>query len=124
MRKPILIAAFALIAAGATGVRAQDAESGKKVFNKCRACHVTDQEQNRVGPHLVGLFGREAGTVDGYSYSEALAGSGIIWSDETVAAYVADPKGFIPGNKMGFVGLEDPQDVQDLMAYLHETTGS
>jgi cytochrome c len=61
MRKLIWLFGAAFIAIGAGNAQAQDAEAGKKVFNKCRVCHVVDEEQNRVGPHLVGLFGRTAG---------------------------------------------------------------
>jgi len=124
MRGMVLALGAALITSGASHARAQDAEAGQKAFNKCRACHVVDQEQNRVGPHLVGLFGREAGAVEDYSYSAAMKESGITWDDETIAAYVADPKGYIPGNKMAFVGLKDDEEIQDLIAYLHEATGS
>jgi cytochrome c len=124
MHKLIWFAGAALVALGSAPVQAQDAEAGQKVFNKCRACHVVDQEQNRVGPHLVGVFGREAGAVEDYSYSSAMEESGITWDDETIAAYVADPKGYVPGNKMAFVGLDDEQEIQDLIAYLHEATGS
>jgi cytochrome c len=124
MHKLIWFAGAALVALGSAPVQAQDAEAGQKVFNKCRACHVVDQEQNRVGPHLVGVFGREAGAVEDYSYSSAMVESGITWDDETIAAYVADPKGYVPGNKMAFVGLDDEQEIQDLIAYLHEATGS
>jgi cytochrome c len=122
--KLIAFVGIAFVAAGGSAVQAQDAAAGKKVFNKCRACHVVDKEQNRIGPYLVGLFGREAGTVESFNYSDAMKGSGIVWTDETLAAYVADPKGFVPGNKMSFAGLKDEQDIQDLIAYLHEATGS
>lgn len=124
MRMLISLCGAAFVAIGAGNTQAQDVEAGKKVFNKCRTCHVTDQEQNRIGPHLVGLFGRTAGTVEGYNYSDAITESGIVWTDETVGAYVADPKGFIPGNKMTFLGLEEEQEIQDLLAYLNEATGS
>ena len=124
MRRLIPIVGITMIVAGGAPALAQDAEAGKKVFNKCRACHVVDQEQNRVGPHLVGLFGREAGAVEDFNYSDAMKGSGITWSDETLAAYLADPKGYVPGNKTVFVGLKDYQEIQDLIAYLHEATGS
>jgi cytochrome c len=101
-----------------------DAEAGAKVFNKCKACHVADEPQNRVGPHLVGLFGRPAGSVEGFKYSDAMKGSGITWSEETVAEYIADPRGYIKGNRMAFVGLKDEEDVANLVAYLKEATAN
>jgi cytochrome c len=101
-----------------------DAEAGAKVFNKCKACHVADEPQNRVGPHLVGLFGRPAGSVEGFKYSDAMKGSGITWSEETVAEYIADPRGYIKGNRMAFVGIKDEEDVANLVAYLKEATAN
>ena len=101
-----------------------DAAEGEKVFNKCKACHVADEAQNRVGPHLVGLFGRQAGNVEGFKYSDAMKESGITWSEETIAEYIADPRGYIKGNRMAFVGLKDDEDIANLIAYLKEATAS
>ncbi|MGF1476886.1 MAG: c-type cytochrome [Geminicoccaceae bacterium] len=101
-----------------------DPEEGEKVFRRCRACHVVDQEQNRVGPHLVGIMGREAGSVEGFNYSDAMKNSGITWNEETIAAYLADPKGYIPGNRMAFAGLRQEQQITDVIAYLAAQTGS
>ena len=99
-----------------------DAERGEKVYNKCKACHVVDQEKNRVGPHLVGLFGRTSGSLDGYKYSKAMAGAEIVWSDETLDAYLENPKGYVKGTKMAFAGLKKEQDRQDVIAYLKQST--
>jgi cytochrome c len=101
-----------------------DPAAGEKVFNKCRACHVVDEPQNRVGPHLVGLFGRKAGSVEGFKYSDAMKGSGVTWSEETISEYIADPRGYIKGNRMAFVGLKDEEDVANLVAYLKEATAN
>ena len=101
-----------------------DAEAGEKVFNKCKACHVADEPQNRVGPHLVGLFGRQAGSVEGFKYSDAMKESGVTWDEETIAEYIADPRGYIKGNRMAFVGLKDEEEIADLIAYLKEATAS
>src|SRR3989304_6132891 len=79
---------------------AGDAEAGKKVFNKCKACHDLVAGKNKVGPSLNGLFGRSSGTVEGFKYSGAMKGAGIVWGGGTIDAYLADPKGNIPGNKM------------------------
>jgi len=99
-----------------------DAEKGKKVFNKCRACHNADVEKNKVGPHLVALFGRDAGAVEGFNYSDAMKNSGIVWDEETLEAYLKDPKGYIPGNKMPFAGIKKESELEDLLAYLEEAT--
>ena len=119
--KVVLIALIGV--AAATAARAEgDAKAGKKVFNKCKACHVIDNEQNRVGPHLVGIFGRAAGAVEGFKYSEVMANSGLVWDVENMAAYLADPKGFMPDNKMAFPGLKKEDDIADVIAYLQENT--
>ena len=110
-----------LVLMGAGGAYGQgDPEAGAKVFNKCKACHAVDEEQNKVGPHLVGIIGRPAGSVEDFKYSDAMAESGIVWEDETIAAYLKDPKGYVPGNKMVFVGLKKDEDIADLLAYLHQ----
>lgn len=109
----------ALLILPATGVFAQDAEAGRSVFGQCRACHqVGETAKNAVGPVLNGLFGRKAGTVPGYNYSEANKNSGITWDETNFAAYIKDPKGFMPGNKMAYAGLKDDKRIADLTAYL------
>jgi cytochrome c len=85
---------------------------------------VVDKEQNRVGPHLVGVIGRQAGSVDGFKYSDAMKSSGKAWDEETIAAYLKDPKGYIPGNKMAFAGLKKEDEVEDVIAYLKQASAS
>ncbi|WP_086464439.1 c-type cytochrome [Oceanibaculum nanhaiense] len=102
-------------------VQAGDAAAGQKVFNKCRACHVADKETNRVGPHLVGIIGRKAASVDGFKYSDGMKGAGekgLVWTEENFTKYMNDPKGFVPGNRMAFVGLKKDQEIDDLIAFL------
>jgi cytochrome c len=109
---------------GASAAQAQgDPAQGQRAFNKCRACHEVEREQNKVGPHLVGIFGREAGAVEGFNYSAALKESGVVWDDETIGEYVRNPRDFIPGNRMAFVGIRNEQEIEDLLAYLREATG-
>ncbi len=95
-----------------------DPAKGKRVWNKCRACHVLDKEQNRVGPHLVGIIGRQSGSVEGYKYSKANADSDVVWDRENLTAYLENPKAFMPGTKMAFPGLKKPEDVANLLAYI------
>jgi cytochrome c len=99
-----------------------DAAKGKKVFNKCRTCHNADVEKNKIGPHLVGLFGRQAGAVEDFRYSDAMKESAIVWDEETLEDYLKDPKGYIPGNKMPFAGIRKDDELDDLIAYLEEAT--
>jgi len=116
-----LICSAALIAAMPALAAAQDADAGKAVFNKCRACHqVGEGAKNLVGPVLNGLFGRKAGTVEGYSYSPANKNSGIVWDEATFREYIKNPREKIPGTKMVFAGLRDPKEIEDLLAYLKQ----
>ncbi|MEO1328962.1 MAG: cytochrome c family protein [Pseudomonadota bacterium] len=100
-----------------------DAAEGAKVYRKCRTCHVIDKEQNRAGPHQVGIIGRPAGAVDGFRYSDAMAGSGIVWDAETLDGYLENPRKYMPGNKMAFPGLRDEADRKNVIAYLLEAGG-
>jgi cytochrome c len=118
----LMMAAASVVMLSAGTARADDAEAGKKVFNQCRACHVLDKPTNRVGPHLVGLIGRKAGSVEGFSYSDAMKNSGITWDEESLANYLKDPKGAIAGNKMAFAGVKKEDDLKNLIAYLKEET--
>jgi cytochrome c len=123
MRRVILSAALLLIGSGAA--LAQDAAAGEKVFAQCRACHqVGETAKNAVGPVLNGLFGRKAGTIEGYSYSPANKNSGITWDEATFREYIKDPRAKIPGTKMVYAGLKDEQRVNDLIAYLKQFDAS
>ena len=68
------------------------------------------------------LPGRAVGSVEGFKYSKAMKGSGIGWQEETISLYLADPKGYIPKNRMAFAGLRKPEDVANVIAYLREVT--
>ena len=80
--------------------------------------------QNRVGPHLVGLFGRKAGKGRRFQVLGCHERVGVTWSEETISEYIADPRGYIKGNRMAFVGLKDEEDVANLVAYLKEATAN
>ena len=115
--------ALAVLGLLATGAQADgDAEKGKKVFAKCKACHEASVEKNKVGPYLKGLFGRAAGSLEGYAYSDAMKASGITWSAETLGPYLKDPKAVVPGGKMVFAGLKKEEDIENILAYLAEAT--
>jgi cytochrome c len=118
MKRLAIVALF--VAAGLGQASAQDAAAGEKVFLVCKVCHqVGDTAKNAVGPVLNGLFGRKAGSVEGYSYSDANKKSGITWDEATFTEYIKDPKAKIPGTKMAFAGVKDEQKIKDLIAYLH-----
>ena len=118
MKQAVLAALFTVASLGQS--YAQDAAAGEKVFVQCKACHQAgDTAKNAVGPVLNGLFGRKAGSVAGFAYSNANKNSGITWDEATFAEYIKNPKAKIPGTKMIFVGVKDEQKIKDLIAYLH-----
>ncbi len=128
MKSNTILGAISLaLVAGITPVLAQDGdpEAGESVYRQCQACHmVGENAQARVGPPLNDLFGRVAGTYDGFNrYSNAMkeAGeNGLVWNDETVAAYLEQPRQYIPGNQMAFAGLRDAEDRANVIAYLKQ----
>ncbi|HQU68548.1 MAG TPA: c-type cytochrome [Albidovulum sp.] len=93
--------------------------AGQQLFDaECRRCHSPDADRQSYGPPLENVIGRVAGTYPGYSYSEALAKSGIVWTEAALRAWMEDTTGFMPGTKMRHVGIED-RTVQDfILAYL------
>lgn len=95
-----------------------DPAAGKKVFRKCKACHVVDSDKNKVGPSLQGVMGRKIASVDGFKYSKAFQGSDITWTPETLGKFLAKPKAYIKGTKMAFAGLRKEADVENVIAYL------
>lgn len=120
----ILGSSLAILATG-TAMADGDPAKGEKVFKRCQACHVANSDQNRVGPGLKGLFGRTAGTHEGFNYSDAMkekGQEGLVWNDETLGKYLEDPKSYIPKNKMAFPGLKKEDEREDVIAYLKEAT--
>jgi cytochrome c len=96
-----------------------DATRGRELFERrCTGCHA--MEQNREGPRLRGVFGRGAGTVSGYGYSEALKKAHIVWNDTTLERWLADPDALVPDNNMEF-HVARPQERRDLIRFLRES---
>lgn len=101
--------------------QAQDAEAGGRVFAQCRTCHqIGEGAKNGVGPQLNGLFGRKAGTVEGYAYSNAYKALDKVWSPENFTVYIKDPRGVTPGTKMVYPGLKDEAQIKNLVAFLSQ----
>ncbi|WP_342778643.1 cytochrome c family protein [Phreatobacter stygius] len=107
---------------------AQDAAAGERVFAQCRACHqLGETARNGVGPQLNGLIGRTAGSVAGYTYSDAYKRPEVaakVWSEENFAAYIRDPRSVTPGTRMVFAGLRQDSQVSNLIAYLRQFDAS
>ena len=123
----LIVPASADDSASSTALSSQgDVTKGKKVFNQCRACHnVSKAARHKIGPNLDDLFDRTAGTVGDYPrYSKALAGAGFEWTEEKLDQWLANPRGFLPGNKMSYAGLRKEQDRKDVIAYLRQATPS
>lgn len=123
--RPILIALALLLAAIAllpfVAFAAEgDPVAGEAIYKRCGGCHSIDR--NRVGPMHLGLFGRKAGSVEGFHYSKAMRDSGIVWNEGTLDKFLENPRAMVPGTKMTYAGVKDPQERADLIAYLKEAT--
>ncbi len=95
-----------------------DPAAGEKVFGKCKSCHNVEGK-NGTGPHLNGVVGRNHAAVPDFKYSDAMAAkSSEVWTPDLIYAFIKNPKGVIPGTKMGFAGLANPQDRANVIAYL------
>ncbi len=103
---------------------AGDVDRGEIVFKRCMSCHALDTEGSQeFGPTLHGIFGRTAGSLASYTlFSDAMKDSGIVWTEETLDAFLAQPKQTIAGNTMNFSALRKASDRAALIAYLREAT--
>lgn len=102
----------------ASAAIAGDPVKGKRVFIKCMACHGIGEGENKIGPSLYKIVGAPAGRAANFKYSDAIASSGVVWTDDVLAAYLENPAKYLQGNKMLFPGLPSPQDRADVIAYL------
>jgi len=100
-----------------------DSGQGTAELQKCKICHSLDKGgANRVGPNLYGVFGRKAGTVSGFNYSDAMKNSGIVWDDDSLAKFLTNPQEAMPGNHMSFPGIKDAATLSDLLTQLRQAT--
>lgn len=122
----ILAGALLALAAGTTP--AADATlrgnpgAGEAVYSRCLACHALAYD--RTGPRHCGLFGRRAGSVKGFAYSEAMTRSKIIWNEKTLDRFLENPLTAVPGTAMGYAGVTDRKERADLIAYLRQANAS
>ncbi len=101
-----------------------DYNRGRRTFKLCQSCHTLNEGgQNLVGPNLYGVFGREIGGVEGFTYSKAVEESDIVWTPEILAEWLESPRNFLPGNKMSFAGVRKPEDRTAVIAYIMAETG-
>lgn len=122
MKRALL--ALALAAVTPTPALADQAavDRGAKVFARCKSCHrVGPDARNGVGPHLNGIFGRQAGSVDAFDYSDdmiRMGVDGLVWDHEKLDIYLENPKSLVSRTRMNFPGLKDPAQRADVIAYL------
>jgi cytochrome c len=118
MKTILTVAIFLLLCGGALAD-----DPGAADLQKCKICHSLDKDgANRVGPKLYGVFGRKAGTVPGFPYSDAMKNSDIVWDDDTLAKFLRDPKDALPGNRMSFPGIMDDAELHALLQSLRQAT--
>lgn len=136
----LALGALALAVCGSPAFADADAKKGKKVFKKCKACHmVGEKAKKRVGPPLNDLFGRKAGALDGFKYSKVMVGlgeAGLVWNEETLSEYLESPKKWLKAKapelglkcedlsgckgKMLFSGLRKKKDRANIVVYLKQ----
>lgn len=102
--------------------RTADASAGSREWNQCRACHALEEGENKVGPYLHGVVGREVASVEGFNYSDALP-AGESWSPSELSEFIAAPSDYAPGTSMGYAGLDDPEARANLIAYIIQESG-
>jgi cytochrome c len=120
--KPLAAVALSLAAAASPALAAGDPRAGEAIYSRCLACHALAYD--RTGPRHCGLFGRRAGSVAGFGYSEAMRKAKILWSEKTLDRFLADPLRTVPGTAMGYAGVTDRKERADLIAYLKQAGGT
>lgn len=122
-----MLAGLAVLVLAASPAAALDtppgsASAGEAIYTRCLACHALAYD--RTGPRHCGLFGRRAGSVTGFAYSAAMKRSRIVWNDQTLDRFLANPLRAVPGTAMGYAGITNRQERADLIAYLKQANGS
>ena len=118
MRSAIFSAAAVLLGS-ASAAAAGDPAAGQALFHqKCAICHSPEKGTNKIGPSLYGVVGRKAGSLEGYTYSDAMKNANRTWDEATLSDYLTNPREKIPGVKMIFPGLPNETDRQNVIAYL------
>lgn len=126
--RAILLALALTAAIGPVPVAAEaigDATRGLARFEQnCKTCHqIGEGARHSIGPRLNGLFGRRAGLHADFDYSASMkrmGADGLVWSLETLDAYIENPKALVSGTRMTFRGMADATSRADLMAFLRD----
>ena len=117
-RSGIALALAAATMSAAAAAPKGDPKGGEAIYSRCAACHALAYD--RTGPRHCGLFGRRAGSVKGFEYSQAMKRSKIVWNEKTLERFLANPLARVPGTSMGYAGVPDAKERADLIAYLKE----
>jgi cytochrome c len=112
-----LAAVMTIMTAAETSLAA-DVAHGKAVFETCAACH--SDKPDAIGPTLKGVYGRKAGTLDDFRYSNAMQRANLTWDDANLHDYIKDPQAKVKGNRMPFGGISNDKDIADVIAYLKD----
>ena len=114
-----LLVSVGVFAAGTAWAAEGDPAAGKRMFNQCAACHSLVKDKNGLGPSLHSVIGRKSATAPGFkNYSPAMQKAEVVWTEDNIGKYLADPKAFIPGNRMIYVGMKKEEDRANLIAFL------
>ena len=98
-------------------------DAARRAFTVCLACHTASADAAHLsGPNLWGIMGRRAGTVPGYTYSDAIAESGVVWGADTLDQYLADPDDYLPGTRMMITPIRDQRQRSAIACYLASLT--
>lgn len=121
-----LIAGLAGVAATSPTAFAADAEAGAKLFKRCGTCHTVLEGKNRVGPSLYGVYGRAAGSLEGFRFSPAMTAfgaGGAVWDDATLDTFIANPRTAVPKTRMASPPMKSAEDRANVIAYLKSVSG-
>ncbi len=120
LARSVALSAIVAAAITAPSFAAGDAPRGAEVFHRCATCHSLAAGENGIGPSLHGIVDRKAGTAPNYNFSKAIIASRIVWNDQALKKFLADPQSAVPGTKMRSGAVDDPQAIDDLIAYLKQ----
>lgn len=116
--KPAPSASDSGAASPAASASATTAGAKPPAFAQCAACHSVEKGKHGVGPSLAGVFGTKAGDIPGYTFSDAMKGSGLVWDEKTLDTYLTNPMKVVPGTRMTYAGMTDPADRKAVIDYL------
>ncbi len=122
----VLIAGLAgAVVTGQTAL-AGDAAAGAKLFKRCATCHSVEEGKKKMGPSLYGVYGRAAGALEGFKFSPAMTAhgaSGVVWNDEALDAFIANPRTAVPKTRMASPPMKSAEDRANVIAYLKSVSG-